>query len=116
MMLTLRPADLGTGKLQNDCEILDEGRRPTLCLTRKLRLRIRGSGRPPRAYRNARKSRATQLADDRSAAVGEHHGSTGFDRGRGLRGQYVDAWIKLLRGNADPSDQQRGDKANPHDL
>ena len=32
-----------------------------------------------------------ELADDRTAAVGEHHGTASFDHGRGLRGQDIDA-------------------------
>lgn len=57
-----------------------------------------------------------QLAYDRTAAVSEHHGSTGFDRGQGPRGQYIDAWIKLLHGDAGHGDQQRRGKSNHHNL
>ena len=56
------------------------------------------------------------LADDRTAAVGKDHGRTGLDHSGALCGHNIDAEIELLHRDADYGDQQRGGKANQHDL
>jgi hypothetical protein len=47
-----------------------------------------------------------ELADDRTAAVGEDHGPASFDHGRGLRGHHIAAGMKLYRSYADHGGQQ----------
>jgi hypothetical protein len=57
-----------------------------------------------------------ELADDRTAPVGEDHGCTCLDHSRGVCGHNVGAKIEFAARDPDNGNQQRGDEPNHYNL
>ena len=57
-----------------------------------------------------------KLADNGTAAVGEHHRAASLDNGRGLLGHDISAEIEFARRDPDQSDHERGSETDHHNL